>query len=314
MEPLVSVVIPTYRRPQLVKRAVNSALAQTLSEIEVIVVIDGSHPETRAVLAEINDHRLKIIELPTNQGSCVARNAGVDAAFAVWVAFLDDDDEWIPQKLELQLVTAKASSFKYPIVSSYVNACTLRGDEIWPRRQPKKLEHISEYLFVRNTIFQGEGLIQTSTIFTKKELLKIFPFNIFINKHDDWDWLLKVTVKEDVEIDFVTQVLSIWHLEETHKSLSRSGSWESSFKWIQSNRNLVTPRAYSSFILGEVSSRAAAAGDWKAFLPLLREAFRFGKPRPMDVCLCLGMWVFPTNIRRKLRSLFYLRKRLHEAN
>lgn len=313
MEPLVSVVIPTYRRPQLVKRAVNSALAQTLSEIEVIVVIDGSHPETRAVLAEINDHRLKVIEKPINEGLCAARRTGIVAAIGEWIAHLDDDDEWMPKKLELQLATAKNSRYKYPIVSCYLFARTTEGDSIFPRREPQDLEPLSEYLFVRNSLFQGEGLIQASTIFTKRELLQK-SYSKTIDRNEDWFWLLQVIREEGVGIEFVQQVLSIWHLEETHKSLSRSRIWDTSFKWIQSNRDLVTPRAYSSFILSEVSSWAAAAGDWKAFLPLLREAFQFGKPSPMDVCLCLGMWVFPPNIRRKLRSLFYLRKRLPFAS
>jgi glycosyltransferase involved in cell wall biosynthesis len=124
MQPLVSVVVPTYCRPQLVKRAVKSALVQTLKEIEVIVVIDGSQPETYITLAEINDSRLRVVELPTNQGSCAARNAGIYAASAEWVAFLDDDDEWLPEKLEFQLAKAEVSCHQYPIVSCYLIART----------------------------------------------------------------------------------------------------------------------------------------------------------------------------------------------
>ncbi len=103
LEPIISVIIPTHGRSQLVERAVDSAGAQTLRDIEIIVVIDGLDLATEQELAKINDPRLRIVQLPTSKGGAGARNAGVAAAKAAWIAFLDDDDEWLTQKLELQL-------------------------------------------------------------------------------------------------------------------------------------------------------------------------------------------------------------------
>ncbi|GAA6618741.1 glycosyltransferase family 2 protein [Scytonema sp. NUACC26] len=303
MEPLVSVVIPTYRRPQLVKRAVISALAQTLKEIEVIVVIDGPQPETWMALSEIDDSRLKTIELPTNQGCRVARNTGIATASAKWVASLDDDDEWMPEKLEMQLETARRSQYKFPIVSCYLIARTPQGDAIWPRRVPEASEALSEYLFVRKTLFQGEGLIQSSTIFTAKELLEKIPFSTTIQRHDDWDWILRAMNLEGVGVEFVPQTLSIWYLGAS-SSLSSSKNWQFSLDWIRTNRNLVTPRAYASFILTEVSARAARSHDWKAFFLLLWEAICFGRPQLVDIFLCFGMWFLPRNTRDWLRRFF----------
>jgi glycosyltransferase involved in cell wall biosynthesis len=100
--PLVSVVIPTYSRPQLVGRAVRSALAQTLEAIEVIAVQDGPNESTVQALAQIDDPRLSVHVLPENLGAAAACNAGVARARAQWVAFLDDDDEFLSSKLELQ--------------------------------------------------------------------------------------------------------------------------------------------------------------------------------------------------------------------
>lgn len=302
MEPLVSVVIPTCRRPNLVQRAVRSALAQTLERIEVIVVIDGPDESTCIALREIDDKRLKVIELPSNQGCYAARNAGVAAANAKWIAHLDDDDEWIAEKLELQIAVAELSQHKYPVVSCYVIARTSEADNIFPRRLPNKSEPISEYLFVRNTLFQGEGLIQSSTIFTLRELLLQVPLK---EKHDDWGWLLQVSNIEGVGIEFVSEVLSIWHLEKARHSLSRVRKWRSSFDWIREKKkqSLVTPRAYSSFILAEVSARAARDGDYQAFFTLLIEAIRFGKPQFLDICLYLGMWILSPDMRNFLRGI-----------
>jgi len=95
--PRVSVVIPTRLRPALVPRAVRSALAQALTDIEVVVVIDGPDPDTREVLAAIADPRLRIVELERSGGAPAARNVGVDHARAAWTALLDDDDEWLPE-------------------------------------------------------------------------------------------------------------------------------------------------------------------------------------------------------------------------
>ncbi len=303
MEPLVSVVIPTHRRPLLVKRAVQSALAQTISCLEVIVVIDGPDETTREALAAIDDPRLSVIELPTNRGCSAARNAGVAAAQARWVAHLDDDDEWMPQKLELQLEAVKRSQYALPIATCYVIVRSPKGEGIWPRRRPRQSEPLSEYLFVRNTLFQGEGLIQSSTILTSKELLEKVPINPDVQRHDDWDWLLRASALEGVGVEFVPEPLSIWYLGENRPSLSSTNSWQRSFNWIQEKRDLVTPRAYSSFILAEVSARAARAGEWKAFWPLLWEAIQQGSPQPTDLCLYLGMWLIPTATRTRLRNL-----------
>jgi glycosyltransferase involved in cell wall biosynthesis len=303
LKTIVSVIIPTRNRPKLVQRAVKSALAQTLQEIEVIVVIDGLDELTRSVLAQINDERLKVIESFTNQGCCAARDLGVSHAVSEWIALLDDDDEWMPQKLELQLAAAKASKYKYPIVSSFLIAHTSSGNLVYPRRIPGT-EPLSEYLFVRNTLFQGEGLLQSSTLLAPKELLQQIPFSVNgPSMHDDWEWVLRAITLKSVGIEFVEQTLSIWHLEQSRPSLSRNYNWQSSLLWLRTNRDLFTPRAYSSFILAEVSARAAINQDWQAFIPLLIEAVKLGKPTPKDICLYFGMWLLSPSIRSFLRNL-----------
>ena len=121
-ESLVSVVIPTRKRPHLVSRAVGSALNQTLRAIEVIVVIDGPDNSTRLVLEQIDDPRLKVRMLSVHSGDGHARNAGVSEARSRWIAFLDDDDEWFPRKLELQLQTARFSRCLYPVSYTHLRA------------------------------------------------------------------------------------------------------------------------------------------------------------------------------------------------
>ena len=112
---LVSVVIPTFNRADLIERSVKSALRQTHQELDVIVVDDASTDETPAVLARIDDPRLRVIRHERNEGQCRARNRGVRESGGRFVAFLDSDDEWLPAKIERQL--ARFASGDSPVVT-----------------------------------------------------------------------------------------------------------------------------------------------------------------------------------------------------
>jgi glycosyltransferase involved in cell wall biosynthesis len=96
----ISVIIPAYNRAREVGNAIDSALAQTLPPLEVIVVDDGSTDETPEVLARYGD-RIRIVR-QENQGVAAARNAGIAVARGELLAFLDSDDVWLPRKSELQ--------------------------------------------------------------------------------------------------------------------------------------------------------------------------------------------------------------------
>jgi glycosyltransferase involved in cell wall biosynthesis len=102
-KPKVTVVIPTHNRAGFIGRCVRSALAQTLHDIEVIVVDDASTDETPSVVGAFADPRVRVIALASRSGPSAARNRGIEAAQGRFVAFLDSDDEWLPSKLERQV-------------------------------------------------------------------------------------------------------------------------------------------------------------------------------------------------------------------
>jgi glycosyltransferase involved in cell wall biosynthesis len=101
MSPKVSVVIPTYNRVANVQNGIKSVLAQTFSDLEIIVVDDGSSDDTGKTLREVFGGRIRYYFQP-NQGASVARNKGVEVARGEWIAFLDSDDLWEKDKLEWQ--------------------------------------------------------------------------------------------------------------------------------------------------------------------------------------------------------------------
>lgn len=302
---LVSAVIPTRNRPDMASKAAKSALNQTMQSLEVIVVIDGPDEATVQELKKIEDPRLKVIPLPVNIGPAGARNIGVKEAKGTWIAFLDDDDEWLPQKIERQIELAHQSSYTFPIVSCRFFAQTANGELIWPKRLPLPSEPVSEYLFVRNSLFLGETFIATPTIFTKKELLEATPFNEDLPRHEDFDWLIRASLNKDVGIEFVPEPLVKFNAvyNPKRKSLSNINNWEYSLNWINSVRHIVTPKAYSAFVTTVVSSQAATDRNYQSFIPILWQAIRFGKPRSLDILLYLSMWFIPKNFRQVMRFL-----------
>ncbi|HMP90674.1 MAG TPA: glycosyltransferase [Kiritimatiellia bacterium] len=106
--PAVSILLPTHNRSALICRAVESVLAQSFSDLELIVIDDASTDNTRDVLQTIKDDRLKIHSFPRNRGQSAARNTGVNLAQANLIAFQDSDDEWLPGKLERQMGLMKS--------------------------------------------------------------------------------------------------------------------------------------------------------------------------------------------------------------
>lgn len=103
--PRVSIVIPTCNRPDLLPRAIRSVLAQTFQDFEIIIVDDGARVRAQSVVGGFSDARLVYVAHEPPRGSgAIARNTGIQKAKGEFVAFLDDDDEWDPRKLEEQVL------------------------------------------------------------------------------------------------------------------------------------------------------------------------------------------------------------------
>ncbi|MCG2759675.1 MAG: glycosyltransferase [Candidatus Delongbacteria bacterium] len=100
---LVSIVIPTHKRPELLKKAIESALAQTYSMTEIIVVDDNSGDNTEQVIKDLNNKNIRYFRNDSSLGGAGTRNVGIEKSNGEFVAFLDDDDIWYKDKLELQV-------------------------------------------------------------------------------------------------------------------------------------------------------------------------------------------------------------------
>jgi glycosyltransferase involved in cell wall biosynthesis len=301
--PSISVVIPTRGRPQIVQRAVASALGQTFHDLEVTVVIDGEDQATLASLSAIDDARLRIVALPSSVGGAEARNRGVRSAKGKWIAFLDDDDEWLPTKLERQLEEALKASVPFPVVCCAYWARLDSGDMLFGRRGPRPNEPISEYMFCRSGLIYGENAIATSVLFVPKVLMNAVPFDRMVKRHQDWDWALRALAYPGTALVYLDEPGAIYNMPSRAVRLSSSPDWRYSLAWCRERKACLTPRAFSYFIVSECLTKALQAN---AGIGSLRELFaaywREGQPDLRSFQMGLTSLLVPAWLRKLLRG------------
>jgi teichuronic acid biosynthesis glycosyltransferase TuaG len=113
--PLVSVIMPAFNAERFIRESIESALAQTLGDIEVLVADDASTDRTRAIVEELvrRDSRVRLLSAERNSGPAAARNRAIEAAGGRYVSFLDSDDRWLPHKLERQIAAMGAMNWAF---------------------------------------------------------------------------------------------------------------------------------------------------------------------------------------------------------
>jgi glycosyltransferase involved in cell wall biosynthesis len=293
MGQLISAVIPTRNRPELVCRAVRSALSQTYLDLEVVVVVDGPDPATVAILEALHEPRLQIVALPENVGGCEARNIGVRKARGCWIAFLDDDDEWEPTKTEKQIALTKGERDNRLVVTCRVKVRFDDLDYVIPAPLPQENEPISEYLFGRPT-----NVLLTSSYLCLKQVLLDVPWGKGLSGIQDMDWILRVLTGKGVRLKVVNEPLTIYW-KHANSSVSKALDWRAMFQWGQANRALLSPRAYSYFLaricVNLAVQQRAGLSD---LLKLFREFFIAGRPTGRSILLLVGYTVVPSRYRR----------------
>ena len=307
----VTAIIPTFHRPQLVQRAILSALNQTYRRLDVVLVIDGRDEPTRALVAAMHEPRLRVVALSSSIGAAQARNIGVGLATSEWVAFLDDDDEWLPHKIAMQMKAALAAPGPYPVISSRIIVRTPAFDWISPEQLYTSGEPMSEYLFCRRHFVDGARYMQTSTLLTRRKLMLDLPFQKHLKRHQDWDWLLRAAAHLGVDFQMLPDPLTIFHVDQGRTSLGRALDWEFSQAWAREMRHAFTPRAYSFFLATECISRAVKTNAGGiTYAKLIWEFFARGQPTARSLLSLAGFLCIPEQLRGRMRqSIRHLRSR-----
>ncbi len=264
--PSVSVVVPTIGRSELL-RALRSVRAQrNTARVELIVVHDGSPgtelPSEVAGLADL------VLRTSGRVGPARARNLGIAEATGDLVALLDDDDEWLPGKLEAQFAVLRGvADPARTVVGSrlfYVNSRTGAVSRPSPNRLIVQGESVEQYLFRRRPPSGGgRPSMYTSTLLCPREMAAATPWDDSLALHEDWDWLVRLGRKPGTS--FVQAPEPVVRLQRgSQQSLSAAGGWLSSLDW--ANRALRSdPAVYADFVAGQPLRYALGAHSWTGF-------------------------------------------------
>lgn len=207
--PKVSVIIPTYNRANYICEAIDSVLNQTFQDFEIIVVDDGSTDNTREVLEQYNK-RIKYF-YKTNGGEASARNLGVERSNGEYIAFLDSDDLWLPDKLKKQMTVFEKNSdigLVYAQVYSIDKNGHLTG-QIKPAKPARNL----------NDLLDGHRISMMTVVVKKTDLLKAGLFDKEIKVAVDTDMWIRLA--RNIKIDFIEEPLAKyrWHSNNISNSI-----------------------------------------------------------------------------------------------
>ncbi len=302
--PAIGAVIATLGRPSL-DTAIASVLSQTRPVSRLVVVVDGpleSVAERRSL-----DHPLvTVVCLGSRHGLPFARNAGIARLDTELVALLDDDDEWLPDKLRQQLarfLAMREAGVDHPVVGCRM----LFQDE---QRRPLHIapasligpgQRVGDYLFRRRRIRPRGAVLGSSMLLFDRELARSVAFDDQLTRHDDWDWLLRVGARPDTGFAHTPEVAMRYTVQLASNSARRG--WHDSAAWPAAHAQFLTPRERADFLLCVTAPIAVMYWDWRGLGAIVGRARRSGPASASAWGFLLGLVGISAlrTLRRRLR-------------
>jgi len=313
--PTISVVIPAYNAEKYVGRAVESILAQTHSPDEIIIVDDGSTDGTAQVVRLFED-KVTFIQ-QQNAGASVARNSGIEAARGEWIAFLDADDEWLPQKLQRQIEhLRKRPDLVWTHSNYFVRPYPDGGRAVafTPAKYAETLrngDYFDDYLDVH-----PEVCIRTSTVIVKRAVLKetgLFRIGQFWAQ--DTDMFLRIAYANPA-IGFLPEPLAVYYADVPN-SITLKNKQRVSQRCEYLHRHLGLAAEQGRLAAFEPCAGRLAAGWIKGILqedPLadVGEILDcFGHLMPRDLCREVSLRMkYPRMVPRAMKCYFHIKGKL----
>lgn len=198
----VSIILPTYNRAYIIKKSIESILAQTYTNYELIIVDDGSTDETENVIREINDERIRYSKFLANSGVCAARNYGIEVSSGEYIAFQDSDDIWHSDKLEKQMKLFELDKQVDFIYSKLRYCLNSNKSLILPNEEIAYSDKIGD-IYAQ---LLWDNLIPFSSLVVKKKCLNtIGNIDDEFSALEDYDFVLRIS--KDYTAGFINEVL-----------------------------------------------------------------------------------------------------------
>lgn len=300
---MISVVIPTHNRADLLPRAIKSVQAQTYTDLEILIISDGSEDNTQEVVEELakDDARIKFIEYFPARGGNVARNTGIENASGEYVAFLDDDDEFMPEKLEKQIAVMQSDP---QIGLVYTGVHIIYANEgVEYASVPKATGDLSSEILLDNIIGT------TSTVMVRKELLlQAGGFDVQLRALQDFD--LWIRICQLCKVGFVPEeMINYYNYTGTKQVSALTNKYIESFAYINKKYNDMLnalpkekqrEKKYNEYML--LGNKAMRNGDGKLARRFIKAALREIKSKKAIAYYLLSFCSYKTVL--KLRSCF----------
>ena len=287
--PLFSIVVPTYNRRLAVIEAAQSALDQSVRDIELIVVDDGSTDGTAEALAAIADSRLRVIVQP-NAGAAAARNRGITEARGRYVAFLDSDDRFLPDHLaDLLPLLAQGDD-----VVAYCRVVVDRGGGrhfLKPWREIRADEGVDRYLMCER------GFIQTSSVALRRALAQRVRYREDVGFGDDTDFAVRLSLA-GARFLMAPRATVFWTDRHTGNRLSAVRANIGNLAWLKDLKPHISARAYSAY-MGWHAAKSVWPTSRRTALRYYFNAVRLGAFGPKVAAIVLLQIVVPDRVYRR---------------
>jgi len=212
--PLISVIIPVYNGEKTIKETIASVLNQTFSDLELIVINDGSQDSTLKVVSSISDPRLKVFSYP-NAGLAAARNRGIFQAVGEYISFIDADDLWAPDKLEAQFKALQANP-QAAVAYSWTDWVDESSQFLRPGGHISVNGNVYAKLLLRDFVESG-----SNPLIRRQALAEVGGFDESLAAVEDWDMWLRLAARYEFVSVSSSQIL----YRVSHNSMS-SNVWK----------------------------------------------------------------------------------------
>ena len=254
---LISVIIPTYNAAAFIEQALDSVLAQSYRQFEVLVVNDGSTDNTETIIKNYSDTRIRLIS-QDNGGLSNARNTGIRSARGDYLAFLDADDYWMPEKLNKQIELLKHHP-EIGFCSTHTRVETPEGVflNVWPC--PEISISTLHTIFAQNATITGSG----SSVMVKKELqIQAGFFDESLTSLEDIDmWMRYAAI---AEYSCLSETLTVITKRPDSMSRNLATMRENAIKVLRKNKTLLDQSSQKSFWHSCYASMLCDYAKWEA--------------------------------------------------
>ncbi len=296
--PLVSVVVPVLNRAKSLPACLRSITGQTFSDWEAVVVDDGSSDGSADVALRVGPPgKVRVVRHGRNQGPSAARNSGILAARGRYVAFLDSDDSWHPDKLRQQCELVEADANPNMVLCA-TQTCVFRGSGrvlVLPERAPFPDEPWSEFLYVNG------GFAQTNSFFLSRELAMKVGFRSSVLQHEDHLFFLDLGA-HGAHYRLIREPLSNWNNDPRTDRMGLAAHFERSCRFLDEADGLLTERARLAFEVRYLGPRLFKDSPFKA-IKLFKRASRNGAVRHRHLLAVWAHCVLPGPVVAALKRL-----------